>query len=93
MKNERALPLLSAAASLVGIFAGESARSLTSWMYVEVNKKMNTTLTRRKRKYLSKRNSKSVLNSIQLGKLTCASMSTRSSYGPGILEGRQSLLG
>jgi hypothetical protein len=52
MKKLLARPILSAAASFVGIFAGELARSRTSCQYVEASKKINTTLMRRKRKYL-----------------------------------------
>lgn len=53
MKKDFARPILRAAASLVGILAGEFARSRTSCQYVEASRKMNTTLTRRKRKYLA----------------------------------------
>jgi hypothetical protein len=52
MKKLLARPILSAAASFVGIFAGELARSRTSCQYVEASRKINTTLMRRKRKYL-----------------------------------------
>lgn len=47
-----ARPCCSASASFSGILAGEFAKSLTSCQYVLAKRKMNTTLTSRKRKYL-----------------------------------------
>lgn len=49
-----ALPADKACASFSGILAGELAKSRTSCQYVLARRKMNTTFTSKKRKYLWK---------------------------------------
>lgn len=65
-KRFRAWPACRAFAGFSGILAGKFASSYTSWRYVDARRKMKTTLTSKKRKYLEWRMSVVLTKQIKL---------------------------